>query len=74
MKINLNQGCYIINQSSKCDGATAEHLQSLTGTSKLIVREKMTLKERAALSTAKSSFKRDNPNYKHKVIMTFKPL
>jgi len=72
MKITLNEGCYIINQSSKCDGATAEHLQSQTANTKKVVKTKLTLSERADIANAKLSFKRENPNYKHSNKLIFK--
>jgi hypothetical protein len=72
MKIILNEGCYIINQSNKADQATAEHLQSLTANTKKVVKTKLTLAERTDIANAKGSFKRENPNYKHNSKLIFK--
>lgn len=72
MKINLNEGCYIINQSPKANLQTVEHLQAMTNPSKKVVRHKLSQAERIELKRCKSSFKRENPNYKHKVTAIFK--
>ena len=72
MKITLNEGCYIINQSNKADQGLAEYLQSKASNIKKIVRVKLTLTEKADIANAKSSFKRDNPNYKHDTKLIFK--
>lgn len=72
MKITLNEGCYIINQSNKADQSTAEHLQSQTANTKKVVKAKLTLAEKADIANAKSSFKRENPNCKHSSKLIFK--